>query len=139
MRRHALGLGLMLCLLAAAACTKRPVLYPNERLQQVGEATAKADVDHCVSLAESGGAESSSSAGETAGRTAGGAALGAATGAAIGAVVGSPGRGAAMGAAGGGASGLLAGVFRPRDPDPVHRNYVERCLRDLGYEPIGWK
>jgi len=139
MRHDALALGLVLSLAFAAACTKRPVLYPNERLAQVGEATAKADIDHCVELAEAGGAESSSSGSETAGRTVGGAALGAATGAAIGAVVGSAGRGAAMGAAGGGVSGLLAGVFGPHDPDPVHRNYVERCLKDLGYEPIGWK
>jgi hypothetical protein len=45
---------------------------------------------------------------------------------------------AAAGAAGGGASGLLSGLFRGSKPSPTHMNYVDRCLREKGYEVIGW-
>lgn len=133
------SLPLLFLALLVGCSTQRPVLYPNERLQQVGREAANADVDHCIALAEQEGAEASSTGKKTAGRTIGGAAVGAATGAAVGAVVGSPGRGAAMGAAGGGTGGLLSGLFSSREPDPVHRAFVDRCLRDRGYEPMGWK
>jgi outer membrane lipoprotein SlyB len=60
-------------------------------------------------------------------------------GAAAGAVVGRAGRGAAMGAAGGGSAGLLRGLFGSRDPDPVQKRFVEKCLREKGYQVIGWQ
>jgi hypothetical protein len=25
------------------------------------------------------------------------------------------------------------------DPSPVYRNFVNRCMRDRGYDPIGWE
>jgi hypothetical protein len=68
-----------------------------------------------------------------------GAAVGSAVGAAVGAVGGRPGSGAAAGAAGGGAGGLLRGVFGNRRNDPIFQRYVEQCLRDDGYAPIGWR
>ena len=45
---------------------------------------------------------------------------------------------AAKGAAGG-TSGLIHGTAKETQPSPVHRNFVDRCLREKGYEPIGWK
>ena len=49
---------------------------------------------------------------------------------------------ATTGAAGGGASGLLtgllSGLFRGFKPSSTHMNYVDRCLREKGYEVIGW-
>ena len=127
------------CLLLLVACSqKRPVLYPNYHLEQVGDETAQTEIDECMRSAKEYGASSNSS-GKVAKSTAGGGAVGAAGGAASGAVFGSVGRGAAAGAAGGAAVGCLQGLFRSREPDPVYRNFVERCLREKGYEPIGWK
>ena len=127
------------CMVLLVACSqKRPVLYPNYHLQEVGDETAQTEIDECIRLAKEYGASSNSS-GKVAKSTAGGGAVGAAGGAASGAVFGSVGRGAAAGAAGGAAVGCLHGLFRSREPDPVHRQFVERCLRDKGYEPIGWK
>ena len=117
---------------------KRPVFYPNWYYQEVGKGIAQADIDDCMQLAKEHGTRSSSS-GKVAKGTATGAAVGAATGAAVGAVLGNAGRGAAAGAAGGGAGGFTRGLFRSRDPDPVFRRFVERCLREKGYEVIGWK
>jgi outer membrane lipoprotein SlyB len=127
------------CLLLLVACSqKRPVLYPNYHLQEVGNETAQTEIDECISLAKEYGTSSSSS-GKVAKRTAGGGAVGAAGGAASGAVFGSVGRGAAAGAAGGAAVGCLTGLFRSPEPDPVFRRFVEKCLLEKGYEPIGWK
>jgi hypothetical protein len=127
------------CLLLLVACSqKRPVLYPNYHLQQVGDETAQTEIDDCIRAAKEYGTSSSSS-GKVAKRTAGGGAVGAAGGAASGAVFGSVGRGAAAGAAGGAAVGGLQGLFRSPEPDPVFRRFVEKCLLEKGYEPIGWK
>ena len=127
------------CLLLLVACSqKRPVLYPNYHLQEVGDETAQNEIDDCISLAKEYGTSSSSS-GKVAKSTAGGGAVGAAGGAASGAVLGSGGRGAAAGAAGGAAIGCLQGLFRSPEPDPVFRQFVDRCLIEKGYEPIGWK
>ncbi|MGD8367300.1 MAG: cell envelope biogenesis protein OmpA [Desulfobacterales bacterium] len=117
---------------------KRPVLYPNALLEQVGAEAARADVDRCMKLAEAH--VGSGGAGPVAERGARGAAIGAATGAAVSAVLGgNVGRSAAAGAAGGGAAGATAGLFDAAEPDPVFRGFVEKCLQEKGYEVIGWK
>jgi len=118
--------------------TQRPVLYPNERLKQVGNEQAQEDVDECMRLANEYGADSSSG-GRVAKQTAGGAIVGGAVGAATGAVLGSAGRGLAAGAAGGGAGGLARGTLSSDQKDPVFRQFVDKCLREKGYEPIGWR
>jgi hypothetical protein len=33
----------------------------------------------------------------------------------------------------------MRGLFRSREPDATYRSYVNRCLRDLGYDPVGWR
>jgi hypothetical protein len=124
--------------LAGGCSAKRPVLYPNAAYQQAGIAVAQADIDACMQMAESGVGDKSVAA-ETAGRTAVGAGAGAAVGAVGGAVTGRAGTGAAVGAATGATTGLLSGLWRSREHDPVYMNYVDRCLRDKGYEPIGWR
>jgi hypothetical protein len=45
----------------------------------------------------------------------------------------------AVGAATGATAGLLHGLWSGTEPDPVFVNFVERCLREDGYEPIGWR
>ena len=34
---------------------------------------------------------------------------------------------------------MFGWMFQHQEPDPVYRNFVEKCLRDKGYEPIGWQ
>jgi len=120
-----------------ACAAKRPVLYPNAHLGEVGSAAAQQDIDECLQQAAAG--YQSSSEGKIASSTAVGAATGAAMGAAVGAVTGRAGAGAAMGAAGGGAGGLIQGLFHSRDLDPVQQRFVEQCLREKGYQVIGWQ
>jgi hypothetical protein len=130
---------LSVALLAALACApKRPVLYPNEHFREVGAAAAQRDVDECLALAAQSGYEAEPGK-EVARSTAGGAAGGAAVGAAVGAVLGNAGRGAAAGAAGGATRGVLRGGREARNPDPIQKAFVEECLAERGYKPIGWR
>jgi hypothetical protein len=114
---------------AGLGCARRPVLYPNRTLEENGRAAAEREIDRCLALAR-----------EVAD---GGAREGAAAGAAAGAIGGAAGRGAAVGAASGaawsGVSALVRGLFRSGEPDSIERSYVDRCLRERGYEPIGWR
>ena len=125
----------LICALSLFACAKKqPVLYPNTYLQHVGKEQAQADIDECIRFAEDHGVKSSSEE-KVAKETARGAAVGGAVGAGVGAVVGGTGRKASAGAAG----GFTRGVFDSSDPDPVFARFVEKCLRDKGYAPVGWK
>lgn len=131
-------IGILLFLFSAGCATNHgPVLYPNEHLQDVGEAQAQRDIAECERLAET--YVKSDPGGEVAKSAAEGAVAGAIIGGAMGAVTGNLGRGAAIGAAGGGASGVIHGAVKGSQPAPVHMNFVDRCLRERGYEPIGWK
>lgn len=125
-------------LLLAGCAASRPVLYPNSKLNQSGPAVGKLAVEDCQRKAASADIGSGQAA-SVAKSTGVGAAVGAATGAAVGAVLGNAGRGAATGAAGGGAHGLIGGLFRSSEPSPLYKAYVDRCLRDQGYEVLGWK
>ena len=125
-------------LVAGACAARRPVLYPNSQLQRVGAEEAEAQIDRCLERATAYGADESRVR-RVAESGAKSSTVGAVTGAAVGAVVGSAGRGAAAGAAGGAAGGVVRGVFQTQDPDPVFQRFVERCLRDAGFEPIGWR
>jgi len=132
-------LGLSLGLFIFLGCAQqRPVLYPNPYLKTLGQERAEADINECVRLATEQGAQGDTGE-QVAKDTAEGGAIGGAAGAAVGAVFGSVGRGAAAGAAGGAAGALTAGLFRSSEPDPVFRGFVDRCLREKGYEPIGWR
>jgi hypothetical protein len=146
MRGKAVIVILFLQLLILGCAAQRPMLYPNAQLKRVGTSAAEKDVDECMRQADeyvrSGG--ESGEAFERAGAGAGtGAAIGAAGGAAGGAVVGRAGTGAAIGAASGAAAGAtrvaIHEMFRKRGPSPVYKNFVNRCLRDKGYDPIGWQ
>jgi hypothetical protein len=126
---------------AAVGCasTQRPVLYPNAALQRAGQAQAERDIDDCMRRAESHGL---APAGNTrvVRRGAEGAAVGAAAGAAGAAVYGGDvGRAAGTGAAAGAAAGTVRGGFEAADPNPTYRNFVQRCLRERGYDVIGWQ
>jgi hypothetical protein len=130
-----IGIAVMAC---TACADKRPVVYPNAHLKQVGNETAQRDIDECIRYARDSGAEGNKGA-EIAKGTAGGAAVGGAVGAATGAVLGNLGRGVAAGAAGGAAGGLVHGALTSDEPDAVFRSFVDRCLKEKGYDPIGWR
>ena len=124
--------------LGLCACAgPRPVLYPNAHLQTVGRTQADQDVADCRRLASE--YVKSNRGAQVAKSTGAGAAVGAAVGAATGAVFGRAGRGAAAGAAGGGAGGFARGVIKSGQPSPVYRNFVDHCLRDRGYDVVGWQ
>lgn len=124
--------------LAGCARTQKPVLYPNAHLKRVGQGQAQRDIEACRSLA----AEHVES---TAGKEiAGGAAIGGAGGAAVGAVAGAvtgrgAGAGAAVGAATGATAGAVKGAARQARPSPVYKGFVNRCLRERGYDVVGWQ
>lgn len=127
-------------ILALAGCAnQRPVLYPNAKLKQVGDAAARRDVDDCIQQAEAYGAKHGG--GERAARQgAGGAVIGGVTGAVAGAVGrGNVGERAVQGAAVGAAAGGTHGAIHSDEPGAIHKNFVSRCLRERGYEVIGWQ
>jgi len=68
-----------------------------------------------------------------------GAGVGAAGGAVGGAVVGAAGSGSAIGAASGATMGLLRGLFSSPSPSQAYMRFVDRCLKERGYEPMGWE
>jgi len=129
----------VLAAVLAGCASQRPVLYPNYKYQRVGEAAAQRDVDDCIRLAEQAGA--GHGGGERAVRQGGtGAAVGAVTGAVAGAIGGrNVGDSAARGAAVGGAAAGTHGAIRSGEPDSIHKNFVQRCLRERGYDVIGWR
>jgi hypothetical protein len=134
---HCLALGLASGLGGCAGPS--PVLYPNSHYQTVGQATAERDIADCRRVADQAGADRGSGQGEAAaGSTVAGGAIGGAAGAAGGAVAGAPGTGAAIGAASGAAAGFVRSLFRSDGPSQAYRNVVDRCLRERGYEPVGW-
>lgn len=125
-------------LLAACASTVEPVLYPNDHYKQVGEAQAQKDVESCKQEAAKHGAGGSQVA-DAAKDTAIGAAAGGAIGAVGGAVAGGgAGTGAIVGAAIGGTAALIQSALRRSGPDPTFKAHVSKCLKDRGYDVIGW-
>jgi len=147
MSRHRIGapallpMLLFLPLVGLPGCSgPKPVLYPNAHLQSVGNDAAKDDIAECRKMAEAAGARPGEGrAGQVAGSTAMGAGVGAAGGAVGGAIVGAAGSGSAIGAATGATMGLLRGLFSHPRPGQAYMNVVDRCLREKGYEPMGWE
>lgn len=127
-------------LLAGCATVSQPVLYPNAKFKQVGEAAAQRDVDDCIALAERAGASSNTGAGARSGLLQGAAIGGAA--AAVGSLIGG-GRfieNAAAGAAIGGAAGAAGGAVQGSQGNAsAYNSYVGRCLAERGYDVMGWK
>jgi len=130
----------VLLLLLSAACAPKPILYPNAHYKNVGEGVAENDIEECSAMAKDAGATSSQGkAGQVAGSTAAGGAIGSASGAVGGAILGHPGRGAMVGAASGATAGFLRGLFRRSPPSNAYKQFVQRCLKERGYDPVGWE
>jgi len=123
-----------------AACAPKPILYPNVHYKEVGKDVAERDIEECSAMAKDAGATSSQGkTGQLVGSTAAGGAIGSAGGAVGGAVIGHPGRGAMVGAASGATAGFLRGLFRRSPPSNAYKQFVNRCLNDRGYDPVGWE
>jgi hypothetical protein len=120
------------------SASKHPVLYPNDHLKEVGQAQAEADIATCRELAKqysSGNLQGQ----EMAKDAAKGGAIGAAGGAVGGAIAGSPGEGAAIGAAAGATTSMLGSLFRGSEPSGAYMNWIDHCLAEKGYQPVGWE
>lgn len=128
--------------LAVAGCAgPEPIFKSTTYLQLHGAPQAEQEAAVCGVKAERAGLQHGTNPKGNAGA---GAALGVIGGAAVGAsagVVGGP-TGIAIGAAAGGAVGgvlgLLAGAYKPLQPHQDYAAFVERCLREKGYETEGW-
>ncbi|HET8580396.1 MAG TPA: glycine zipper family protein [Nitrospiraceae bacterium] len=131
----------LIFMLGLMACSgPKPILYPNGHYQTVGKETAEHDIAECQEMAEAAGATPEKGKGaQVAGSTVAGAGIGAASGAVGGAVVGAAGSGSAIGAAGGATAGLLRGLFSRPKPSEAYMGFVNRCLKERGYDPVGWK
>ncbi len=124
-------------LLLVGCAAPRPMVYPNQYYIRVGDAQAQRDIADCMWMADQYIRENP--AADVAQSTLIGGGAGAAIGAVGGAISGSAGKGAAIGAATGATAGLLGGLLGSSQPSEVYKNYVDRCLAEKGYEPMGWR
>ena len=122
-----------------AGCAGRggPVLYPNAHLNAVGKEQAEIDIGS-ANVLPTNISRQIPAVMRQAVRQQGGAA-GAFVGGAAGAVTGNIGKGAGIGGAAGAAGGVVRGISKSSKPSQVYKNFVSRCLREKGYEPIGWQ
>jgi outer membrane lipoprotein SlyB len=127
----------VITLLLAGCASQSPVLYPNAYLKSVGETQAQTDIEDCCKMA--GEYVKNNPGAKVVGGVIVGGAGGAIVGGAVGAVTGSIGRGAAIGGVAGATSGLIRGIYKASQPSPVYKAFVNHCLRDKGYEPLGWE
>lgn len=142
-RRGQTWCSILLVAIGLTACAgPEPILKSNTRVQLYGKDQAARDAAVCGERAERTGLQHGTNRSGNAGAGAtlgivGGAAVGASTG-----LIGGP-TGIAIGAAAGGALGgvlgLLAGTYKPLQPDPDYAAFVERCLKEKGYETAGWQ
>lgn len=134
MKRVIQTITLAAALVLAGCAHQKPVLYSANDQSPAGQQA----IDTCSARAKA--ARVGYARGSNTGRNAvENGAVGGAGGAAAGAIYGNAARGAAAGAAGGVAAGLVRGLFhRDSRPSPVYKNYVNRCLREQGFKPVGW-
>ncbi len=129
-----------LVLTACSSGPKRPVFYPNAHLQSVGQAQAGRDVDRCMALADSYGV-SRTKDGQVGRRAAEAGIIGGAASGAWGVIRDKDdvGERAAAGAAAGAVTGATRGAFKSTELSPTFKRFVDRCLRERGYDVIGWE
>ena len=134
---------ILLVVIGLTACAgPEPILKSNTRVLLYGKDQAARDAAVCGEKAERAGLQHGTNRSGNAGA---GATLGIVGGAAVGAsagLIGGP-TGIAIGAAAGGAVGgvlgFLAGTYKPLQPQPDYAAFVERCLKEKGYETTGWQ
>lgn len=133
---------LIVCTGLAACAGPEPILRSNKRLLLYGRDMAEQEVEQCREKAERAGLKHGAN---RSGNVAAGGALGLVGGAAVGAstgLIGGPSGvaiGAGAGAVVGGVLGLIAGAYKPLEPDSGFTASVEGCLHEKGYEVTGWE
>jgi phage tail tape-measure protein len=128
---------------ALTACAgPEPIFKSTTYLQLHGKQQAEQEAAVCRVKAERAGLQHGTNRSGNAGA---GAALGVIGGAAVGAsagLIGGP-TGIAIGAAAGGAVGgilgLFAGTYKPVQPQQDYAAFIERCLKEKGYDTEGWQ
>lgn len=134
--------GLALLVSVTACAGPEPILRSNKQLQLYGKQAGQKDIEACQRQTEKAGLEPGVS---RSANSASGGVLGLIIGGAIGASTGLIGgvTGVAIGAAAGGGlgliGGLIAGAYKPLEPDPPYADAVVRCLIGKGYEVSGWQ
>lgn len=128
----------VLMLSACETAPLRPVLYPNDHLNTVGNEQGQKDIDACMAQADAYGVKENQDA-QAGKKAAKGATLGAVTAGAWGLVTGDAGERALAGAAAGAAGGAASGAMDSQKMNPTYKNFVQKCLRDLDYDMIGWQ
>ncbi len=125
---------------SAGAASMKPVLYPNQHFKKVGQQNAQADIEECMRMAEEYGVSPDMDE-ELSRLAAQEAAVAAVAGATVAALLGvDPGEAAVIGAVEAGIETYTRGALEAQQrPGWVFRRFVERCLLEKGYEPIGWK
>jgi hypothetical protein len=114
-----------------------PILYPNSKYNTVGEAEAQTDVEQCMQMASNHGVKTTADS-KVLERTATSAAVGGASAGAWGAVTGDFEEHLLAGAAAGAAGGAVSGILNSNKANPVYKNFTQKCLRDQGYDVVGW-
>jgi len=134
----ALSLLLVLSLASCSSGPKRPVFYPNAHSEALTKAQREGDVNVCMALARDAGVKENKD-GEVGRKAATGALLGGLAAGAWGLVYGDAGNRALAGAAAGAAAGGVKGAMDSTELNPTFKQFVTRCLRERGYEVIGWE
>ncbi|MDA7742348.1 hypothetical protein N8865_01920 [Francisellaceae bacterium] len=138
---------LSVCILLLSGCASEPEFYHNSEYNKEGKSGTELAVKECTHKAheylKSPAVKS----------TLKGAGAGAGAGALLGlgvafignemfgglfgltSSVAAVGVGAAAGAATGAATGAAVGTL---SPDKVRKNYIDKCLKDKGYQLVGW-
>ena len=125
-------------LAGCASGPERPIFYQSSYEAPVDQARADRDIDDCMAAARRAGV-SEQRDGEIGKKSASGALIGGVAAGAWGLVRGDAGERLLAGAVAGGATGATKGAIDSTKMNPTFKRYVERCLRDLGYEVIGWE
>jgi hypothetical protein len=134
-----LRLAILSAALALGACaTSAPVVYPKAN---AAPARVAADTEQCRRQATEAVGLNGRNTGSLA-RSAGQAGTVGFVAAAVGSLVAGS-KDAwqkARGAAAGGASGIATKVLLEwNEPDEVHQEYVERCMKQRGHDVLGWR
>ncbi|CAH9019659.1 glycine zipper family protein [Candidatus Nitrosacidococcus sp. I8] len=136
---------LLSSILIITSCARpRPVLYPNDHFKEVGTKQSLQDIQKCREMAEAAGANATVKNGavKTVENSVASAGMGAVSGVVGGAIIGDALKGATIGAASGAAYGLMQdfinGTAR-QVTNSTYINFVNRCLKEAGYDVEGWE
>ena len=130
-----------LATLVIAGCSSapsQPILYPNNTYVSAGKAQVDVDIEQCMQMATNQGVKTTAD-GKIIEQSASAAAVGGASAGAWGIVRGDFGERLLAGAAAGAAGGAVNGMINSNRTNPVFKNFTQHCLRNKGYEVVGWQ